>query len=872
MPRSLNPSIALNVLKHATRLARRELRAVLALLLVLALVGLYPNGVSAAAGDLDPTFGVGGKRTTDFFGHDDVGAAVAVQPDGKIIVAGPAFISDNAADFGIARYNSDGSLDSGFGSGWKTSTDFFGDIDIAFGVAIQPSDGKIIAVGAALKPTGGHYETFFALARYQTNGTLDPTFGTGGKVTTDVLDINIHQTLFVVFVQSAMGVVVQPDNKIVVAGGIVLAEALVGTPATLSNFGLARYNPNGTLDTSFGGSGKVNRDFFGRDDIAMSVALQPDNKIVAAGVATKGTSPFDQDFAWVRYNSNGSQDTSIGNAGRVTTDFLGSNDGASAIAIQLDGKIVLGGFTDRTSAGSSLDLALVRYHADGSLDSSFGNSGRFNADVFGSYDEILGLALQSDGKIVASGGATTSNGTGDFVLARLNTNGGLDQSFGSGGKVTTDFQGGDDFGTGIAIQPDGKIVVTGGASTGAFSDLALVRYLSPAAGPPPTMQLSSSVYPASENGPQVTVTVTRGGDTSGTSTVGYATSDSAGANNCNVNNGDASSRCDYLTTIGTLRFAANETSKTISIPIVDDAYAEVTESFTITLSNASGATLGLTTSATITIADNDAASGSNPVDVSSFFVRQHYIDFLNREPDSSGLNFWIGEIENCTPKPQCTEIKRINVSAAFFVSIEFQQTGYLVYRFYKASYGNLAGTPVPVVLNEFLPDTQQIGQGVVVGVGNWQTQLESNKVAFAQGFVLRSRFTNAYPTTLTPTQFVEALFNNAGVTPSATDQNAAISEFGSAANTTDAAARARALRRIAENSTLAQQEFNRAFVLMQYFGYLRRNPNEAPEPGLNFDGYNFWLNKLNQFNGNYINAEMVKAFITSGEYRQRFGL
>ena len=149
--------------------------------------------------------------------------------------------------------------------------------------------------------------------------------------------------------------------------------------------------------------------------------------------------------------------------------------------------------------------------------------------------------------------------------------------------------------------------------------------------------------------------------------------------------------------------------------------------------------------------------------------------------------------------------------------------------------------------------------------------LEANKVAFTQACVSRSRFLAAYPTTLTPTQFVDALFNSAAVTPSAADRNAAVGEFLGALNTLDSAARGRALRRVAENSTLNAQENNRAFVLMQYFGYLRRNPNDAPEAGLNFDGYNFWLGKLNQFNGNFVNAEMVKAFILSGEYRQRFG-
>jgi|GEM_PF-2139092 len=253
-----------------------------------------------------------------------------------------------------------------------------------------------------------------------------------------------------------------------------------------------------------------------------------------------------------------------------------------------------------------------------------------------------------------------------------------------------------------------------------------------------------------------------------------------------------------------------------------------------------------------------------------FFVRQHYYDFLSRDPDNGGLSFWTNQITSCGSDSQCIELKRINVSAAYFLSIEFQETGYLVYRTYKAAYGNIAGAPVPVRYAEFLPDTQEIGNGVQVGIGDWQTQLANNKAAFALEFVSRSRFAAAYPLSRTPAQFVDALFLNAGVTPSATDRNAAINEFNGAGNTSDLAARARSLRRVAENSALGQAEFNKAFVLMQYFGYLRRNPNDPPEAGLDFGGFNFWLGKLNQFNGNFVNAEMVKAFIVSGEYRQRF--
>jgi hypothetical protein len=261
----------------------------------------------------------------------------------------------------------------------------------------------------------------------------------------------------------------------------------------------------------------------------------------------------------------------------------------------------------------------------------------------------------------------------------------------------------------------------------------------------------------------------------------------------------------------------------------------------------------------------------NPIDDTGVFVPQQYLDFLNREPDSSGLNFWTNEITSCGSTQSCIDVKRVNVSAAFFLSIEFQNTGYLVYRIYKSAYGNLAGAPVPVRFNQFLPDTQEIGQGVIVNQGNWQQQLENNKQAFTLEFVQRSRFANAFPTSLTPAQFVNALFTNAGVTPSSADRTTAINEFGGATTTAEVAARSRALRDVAENTTLNQQEFNRAFVLMQYFGYLRRNPYDPPEPTLDYQGYNFWLNKLNSFGGNYVNAEMVKAFLLSSEYRQRFG-
>ena len=271
----------------------------------------------------------------------------------------------------------------------------------------------------------------------------------------------------------------------------------------------------------------------------------------------------------------------------------------------------------------------------------------------------------------------------------------------------------------------------------------------------------------------------------------------------------------------------------------------------------------------------DIGWSANPIGDVPFYVRQHYLDFLNRQPDASGLGFWTNDIFNCGIDLSCAEVHRINVSGAFFLSIEFQQTGYLVERIYKTSYADANATStasgsaqtikVPIVrFNEFLPDTQTIGQGVQVGIGNWQAQLETNKQNFTAAFVQRSRFTSAYPLTLSPAAFVATLNTNAGSPLSPAELTQLTNE-----HTTGAKNRAQVLRQIAEHPNLNAAEFNRAFVLMQYFGYLRRNPNDTPDS--DYTGYDFWLTKLNQFNGNFQNAEMVKAFINSVEYRQRFG-
>ena len=253
------------------------------------------------------------------------------------------------------------------------------------------------------------------------------------------------------------------------------------------------------------------------------------------------------------------------------------------------------------------------------------------------------------------------------------------------------------------------------------------------------------------------------------------------------------------------------------------------------------------------------------IDDSDFFVQQQYVDFLSRFPDQSGFSFWQGEINQCGSNTGCVETKRINVSAAFFLSIEFQNTGLFVYKTYKAAFGNLSGKPVPVRRENFMPETRGIANGIVVGVGEWQKQLDDNKNAYALAFVQRSDFIAKYPTSLSSTAYVDGLFSTAGVTPTASERQAAVTAFGSGG----AAGRAAALRSVVESQSLHNNEVNKAFVLLQYFGYLKRNPDDLPDT--NFNGYSFWLGKLNQFNGNFVQAEMVKAFLSSTEYRGRFG-
>jgi hypothetical protein len=360
----------------------------------------------------------------------------------------------------------------------------------------------------------------------------------------------------------------------------------------------------------------------------------------------------------------------------------------------------------------------------------------------------------------------------------------------------------------------------------------------------PTIQFSQATYAAAEQLGAMTVTVTRSGDVSNAASVDYATAD-----------GSAAQKTDFEYAAGTLNFGPGEVSKTFVL-LNQDSYSEGPESFNLVLSNSAGAALGAQAVSQVSITDDLAETLSNPIDDVHTFVYMHYHDFLNREPDPAGLAFWTNEIASCGNDAQCIDAKRINVSAAFFLSIEFQETGYLRYLMQKESFGS---TPKYV---EFMRDVQEVSRGVVVKAPGWEQKLWDNQQQFAEKWIARPEFKAVYDG-LSNDDYVTALYKNAGIPAPQVNKEKLVAALNAASMN-----RAAVLLDVANDATFRQQEQNAAFVMMEYFGYLRRDPNAAPDSDLS--GYNFWLNKLNQFGGNYVDAEMIKAFITSFEYRQRF--
>jgi uncharacterized delta-60 repeat protein len=411
---------------------------------------------------LDLTFGNGGKVTTDFLApSDDVARAVAVQADGKIVVAGTA-----GSSFALARYETDGTLDPTFDSDGKVTAGFSG---YAYAVAVQPIDGKILVAGS----TGFGFAGDFLVARFNANGSLDTSFGSGGQVITDFSGRNYTSD------ERVYAVMVKSDGKIVVAGSTGVNIQYNGPPAPQGP-ALARYNPNGSLDGGFGSGGKVVTDisggFVGFPVLPVGAALQTDGKIVVA----ESNNLF-------RYTAAGKLDKTFDGDGKAPPLEFNT---ARAVAIwdpgtptnPSDDKIVVGG-NSYTNAGG--DFMLWRYNANGSRDASFDGDGMVVTDFGSDWDYVNSIVVQADGKIVAAGGTHQTGGVDAFALARYNANGSLDASFDGDGKVITSFSPdvnpGQTFDLrgahGVALQADRKIVVAGEtryADTG--YDFALARY------------------------------------------------------------------------------------------------------------------------------------------------------------------------------------------------------------------------------------------------------------------------------------------------------------------------------------------------------------------------------------------------------------
>ncbi len=424
---------------------RSKIVSVLLLSSVLAASSI--TAASAAAGALDPTFGGDGKVVTNVTKGSDAISDIAIQTNGKIVAVGRAVTRHYYGKFALARYRTNGTLDPAFGGDGIVATNFAKREDSASAVAIQ-SDGKIVAAGSADVTA---LDGWFALARYDTDGTRDASFGVDGKVTTN----------FTTSDDRASDVAIQTDDKIVVVGS-----------TGPGRFAIARYDTSGSLDPTFGGDGVVTTNVTSGYDSATSVAIDTDGNIVVAGYGGGGA------FVVVRYATDGTLDPTFGGDGAVTTNLTSGFDIANALAIDADGKIVVAG-----EAGFCCELTggfgLVRYNTDGTLDSTFDGDGKVITDITPDDDTAGDVAIQANGKIVAVGAQAGDGLSARFAVVRYRSDGSLDPRFGADGVVSTRFSAGFDAARAVAIQSDGSIVAAGSTypdPDGLDGLFALARY------------------------------------------------------------------------------------------------------------------------------------------------------------------------------------------------------------------------------------------------------------------------------------------------------------------------------------------------------------------------------------------------------------
>jgi hypothetical protein len=834
----------------------------------------------------------------------DAGFSIAVDSAGNAYVTGYTH-STNFPTASAVQGTHGGGVSDAFvtklnaaGSALVYSTYLGGSSDVDEGIDIAvDSAGNAYVIGTTFS------------TNFPTAGAIQGTYG-GGNNDAFVVKLNASGSALV-YSTYLGGISSDVGREIAVDSA---GNAYVTGVTTSTNFPTA--NPiDGTLNSNdafvtklnASGSALVYSTYLGGSsgfEEASGIAVDSAGNAYVTGFTFSTNFPTASPFQGT--NGGGNYDafiTKINAAGSalVYSTYLGgiSSDVGREIAVDSAGNAYVTGYTGSTNFptasaiqgtyGGAFDAFVTKINAAGSAlvySTYLGGSGE---------DVGFGIAVDSAGNAYVTGYTTSTNfptasaiqgtngGGADGFVTKINAAGSaLDYSTYLGGSSS-------DFPSGIAVDSAGNAYVAGSTvstcfptTTGAFDTSynggdfdAFISKISET-GPPTTItpatstfQFAQATYTTAEDVNFVTVTVTRTGDTSSPAAVDFSTSD-----------GTASERSDYTTALGTLRFAAGETSKTFDLLINEDSYVEGQETFTVALSNPTvGACLGTPSTATVQITDDASEPSTNVIDDAGTFVGTHYHDFLNRQADASGLAFWTSQITSCGSDAACIDNKRTNVSQAFFLSIEFQQTGYLVFRIYKETYTDSPARPRGMPrYREFLRDTQEVGQGVVVGVGNWEQQLEANKQAFAERWVQKTDFLSEFPLNMTAEQFVDKLFQNSEVTPTQTERNAAIAAFGVG----NVQGRAAALRNVADSGSVYNRQFNPAFVLMQYIGYLRRNPNNAPDG--NYAGFDFWLTKMNNHSlpgedvrneqvarARVQRAEMVRAFIISGEYRGRFG-
>lgn len=434
-------------------------------------------------GDLDLSFNFTGLLTTDFYGLSETARAVVLQPDGKIVVAGAVTLDMFMDRIGLTRYNPDGTLDPTFGVGGKVVTKIdkrVGSHDRADAMTLQP-DGKILVAGTTSEPFSlirPDQKSLFAIVRYNTDGSLDDAFGTGGVVTTGFADNFTNEAKAIAFVSG------EGRKRILVAGTTSTRGGSRDSTYVNCDFALARYNLQGKPDPSFGTGGQVTTDFFKSGAVAEAIVVrEASGEILVGGYAREKKAKavdsgsfwdtYDSYFALASYNSGGKLNVEFGKGGKVTTDVVGKKDNeARAIALQPDGMILLGGFANDY-------FAMARYQPDGRLDPTFGENGKVTTKFGPPYSSWAdAVVIQPDGKIVLSGEVMSFPPfSAEFALARYDSKGVLDPTFGAGGLVTTSFGiGAYSAASAATLQPDGKIVLVGLALTPGVYDFALARY------------------------------------------------------------------------------------------------------------------------------------------------------------------------------------------------------------------------------------------------------------------------------------------------------------------------------------------------------------------------------------------------------------